>query len=211
MNMYNIRYDDTINNEELIIIARNGDNDAKELLFKNNIPFVYKLARRWISLGSKERLEELMSIGFVGLTKAYNKYEFDKGCKFIGYVKKLVWNEFIDFTEYTNREKFTKYNVTSLDDKCRRRKRFLHQMIASELFEKEYNNILDRIIISDLRTIVEKVASPKEKDLFKKHYFKDMSLSDIAREEGTCRAAPSRLHRQLILKIRSQLDERTVS
>jgi len=80
---------DLIDREEEAKIARAaaaGDRTAREKLVNANLRFVINVAKRYQGLGLP--LEDLICEGNVGLLEAVDRYDADKGCRFISYA---VW------------------------------------------------------------------------------------------------------------------------
>ncbi len=78
-------------NPELIKRYRSGDRQAGERLAILNKPLVYNIANRF--LYSQTDLEELAEIGTIGLVKAINTYDFERGCAFSTYAVPLIFGE----------------------------------------------------------------------------------------------------------------------
>ena len=78
-------------NGELIRRYRAGERDAGEELCELNRPLVVKIAGRFIGRGVE--FEELCELGNIGLIKAINSFDFDKGCVFSTYAVPLIFGE----------------------------------------------------------------------------------------------------------------------
>lgn len=76
----------TLNEQEEIGILKsikNGNNNAYEEFIKHNMKLVMKIANQFEHLGVS--IEDLISVGTIGLMKAIEKYEIGKGSKFSSY------------------------------------------------------------------------------------------------------------------------------
>jgi len=71
---------------EIALKAKAGDKKSKDLLINSNLRFVISIAKEYKKQGLP--LEELVAYGNLGLCKAYDKYDPEKGNKFITYA---VW------------------------------------------------------------------------------------------------------------------------
>ena len=60
---------------KLIERAKNGDEEAKEAIIKNNTGLVKNIAVKFTQRGYE--LDDLMQIGFIGLLKAAERFDFD--------------------------------------------------------------------------------------------------------------------------------------
>ena len=70
-----------------------GDEQAKKLLIEHNLRLVVYIARRFENTGVG--LEDLISIGTIGLIKAINTFQGDKNIKLATYASRCVENEIL--------------------------------------------------------------------------------------------------------------------
>ena len=78
-------------NPDLILRYRGGDADAGEELVRLNMPLVYSISMRF-----RERVSDMSDItecGTVGLVKAINTFDADRGCAFSTYAVPLIFGE----------------------------------------------------------------------------------------------------------------------
>lgn len=78
-------------NIELIRRYRNGSREAGEELCELNKPLIIKIASRFSGRGVE--FEELCELGNIGLVKAINSFDFEKGCVFSTYAVPLIFGE----------------------------------------------------------------------------------------------------------------------
>ncbi len=80
--------------EEVALLAlSNGDPDAKQLLIEHNLRLVVYIARRFENTGVG--LEDLVSIGTIGLIKAIGTFKGDKNIKLATYASRCIENEIL--------------------------------------------------------------------------------------------------------------------
>ena len=72
-----------------------GDEGAKKLLIEHNLRLVVYIARRFESTGVN--LEDLISIGTIGLIKGISTYRRDKNIKLATYCSRCIENEILMF------------------------------------------------------------------------------------------------------------------
>ena len=70
-----------------------GDEGAKQLLIEHNLRLVVYIARRFENTGVN--LEDLISIGAIGLIKAVGTYRRDKSIKLATYASRCIENEIL--------------------------------------------------------------------------------------------------------------------
>lgn len=78
---------------ECLIKMKNGDKMAKDELILHNMRLVAHVAKRYSS--SEEEMEDLLSIGTVGLIKAVNTFKADFGSRFATYAIRCIDNEML--------------------------------------------------------------------------------------------------------------------
>ncbi|MBO5299748.1 MAG: RNA polymerase sporulation sigma factor SigE [Clostridia bacterium] len=91
-------------NELLDILASQGENEkvrnAKNELIEHNLRLVVYIARKFENTGIN--LEDLISIGTIGLIKAINTFRPDKNIKLATYSSRCIENEILMFLRKTN-------------------------------------------------------------------------------------------------------------
>lgn len=81
--------------EELLTLQalEQGDEDARQRLVEHNLRLVVYIARRFENTGVN--LEDLISIGTIGLIKAISTYRLDKKIKLATYASRCIENEIL--------------------------------------------------------------------------------------------------------------------
>ena len=81
-------------NEESVLAAlENGDEEARQLLIEHNLRLVVYIAKRFENTGIN--LEDLISIGTIGLIKAVNTFNSGKNIKLATYASRCIENEIL--------------------------------------------------------------------------------------------------------------------
>ena len=83
--------------------AMNGDEYARGKLIEHNLRLVVFLAKKYENTGVD--LEDLVSIGSIGLIKGVNTYKLDKNIKLATYASRCIDNEILMFLRKTKRKK----------------------------------------------------------------------------------------------------------
>lgn len=84
---------DKAEEEKAIIAMENGDESAKKLLTEHNLRLVVYISRRFENTGIN--LEDLISIGTIGLIKSINTFRSDKNIKLATYASRCIENEIL--------------------------------------------------------------------------------------------------------------------
>ena len=84
---------DKAEEEKAIIAMESGDESAKKLLTEHNLRLVVYISRRFENTGVN--LEDLISIGTIGLIKSINTFRSDKNIKLATYASRCIENEIL--------------------------------------------------------------------------------------------------------------------
>lgn len=98
--------------EEQVLLEElaNNNKQAKEKLIEHNLRLVVYIAKKFENTGIN--IEDLFSIGAIGLIKAVQTYNFDKKIKLATYASRCIENEILMQLRKTNKLK----NEISLDE-----------------------------------------------------------------------------------------------
>jgi RNA polymerase sporulation-specific sigma factor len=79
--------------DKYIELKEKGDNKAKDILIEHNLRLVVFLAKKYENTGVD--LEDLVSIGSIGLIKGINTFSSDKNIKLATYASRCIDNEIL--------------------------------------------------------------------------------------------------------------------
>ena len=91
--------------EEVEILEKlaNGDESVRQTLVERNLRLVVYIAKKFENTGVG--LEDLISIGTIGLMKAINTFNTDKNIKLATYASRCIENEILMFLRRSNKIK----------------------------------------------------------------------------------------------------------
>ena len=81
--------------EYYLVLASDGDNFARDKLIEHNLRLVVFLAKKYENTGVD--LEDLVSIGTIGLMKGVKTFSMDKNIKLATYASRCIDNEILMF------------------------------------------------------------------------------------------------------------------
>ncbi len=84
-----------LSKEQELYYIQKGDEEAKAKLIEHNLRLVVFLAKKYENTGID--LEDLVSIGTIGLIKGINTYNLDKNIKLATYASRCIDNEILMF------------------------------------------------------------------------------------------------------------------
>ncbi len=135
---------------DFIIKAKAGDIKARNKLIEHNLRLVVFLAKKYESTGYD--LEDLVSIGSIGLIKGIETYKVDKNIKLATYASRCIANEIL---MYIRKNKKRKTEV-SLEDALN------YDSDGNELHLEDILGTEENIIFNEFSYKVDKEALSKE-------------------------------------------------
>ena len=88
---------------EYLIKASQGDEKARSVLIERNLRLVIYIAKKFENTGVE--LEDLVSIGSVGLIKAVSTFNYEKNIKLATYASRCIENEILMHLRKTTKQK----------------------------------------------------------------------------------------------------------
>ncbi|MBR2302280.1 MAG: sigma-70 family RNA polymerase sigma factor, partial [Clostridia bacterium] len=96
--------------QEILLLHKQGDINAKNTLIERNLRLVVYISKKFDNTGID--VEDLISIGTIGLIKAVNSFDVDKKIKLATYASRCIENEILMHLRKVVRRK----NEVSLDE-----------------------------------------------------------------------------------------------
>lgn len=178
-----------------------GDDYARNMLIEHNLRLVAHIVKKFENTG--EDSEDLISIGTIGLIKAIESYQTNKGTKLATYAARCIENEIL---MHLRSLKKTKKDVS------------LHDPIGTD---KEGNEIsLIDVLGTDVNEVIDKVQLQIEKSKIYKHIHvlddrekeviigrfgletqEEKTQREIAKELGISRSYVSRIEKRALMKL----------
>lgn len=92
--------------EELIVLngLKNKDESAKVKLIEHNLRLVVYIAKKFSNTGLE--LDDLISVGAIGLIKAVHSFDVEKNIKLATYASRCIENEILMFIRKRNKRNF---------------------------------------------------------------------------------------------------------
>lgn len=127
-----------MSNEQLCILAQQGDVAAQNLLIENNLPYIkktaYELWNTQVELNRSIGImqEDLIQEGSIGLYHCIESYQPDSGNKFLTYASPAIYNAMLDYIRKQNVSFESRYlnEIIRLDDVTQDENRRKREFIA---------------------------------------------------------------------------------
>ncbi len=188
-------------------LLKAGDKKGKELLIVHNLRLVVYIAKKFESTGIG--LEDLISIGTIGLIKSVNTYNPDKNIKLATYASRCIENEILMFLRKSNQYK----NDISIDEPLNIDWDG-NELLLSDILGTD-NDIVMRGIESEVeRQLVLKEIEKlngREKAIMKMRFGIDsgheMTQKQVADVVGISQSYISRLEKKILKRIKRNLEK----
>ena len=133
---------------DYLIKAKKGDEEAKNILIEHNLRLVVFLAKKYENTGYD--IEDLVSIGTIGLIKGINTYKLSKNIKLATYASRCISNEILMFLRKNKKRKKEISLEDSLNYDNEGNELHLEDVLGTDndLVSEEYERQVERNFIS---------------------------------------------------------------
>lgn len=184
--------------EALVKLSNEGDIEAKNKLIEHNLRLVVFLAKKYDT--TSYDLEDLVSIGTIGLIKGVNTYKLDKNIKLATYASRCIDNEILMFLRKNKRKKAEVSFEDTINLDSEGNNLHLEDILGTEgdIVSKEYENKLDKKIL--LREIDK--LNERDKKIITMRYglrnTKEYTQKEVADILGISQSYISRIEKKVI-------------
>lgn len=188
--------------------VKNGDLEAKKELILHNMRLVAHVAKKYQN--SEEDMEDLISIGTIGLMKAIATYREDYGSRLATYAARCIDNELL--MHFRAKKKSAKdvslYEPIGTDKEGNQ----IHLLDVVESVEPDIVEQMEKErLITRMLALVPEVLSHREYEIVCMRYglfgVKAMTQREIASGIGISRSYVSRIEKRAIEKLRKNMME----
>lgn len=186
---------------------KNGDKDAKDVLINHNLRLVAHIVKKYA--GTSEA-EDLISVGTIGLIKAINSFEYNKGTQLSTYAARCIENEILMLLRVSKKHK----NVMSLEE-CLGQDKDGNDVELADIIPSDDEDVLtvveNNIITQKILNIINEKLSPREADIIKLRYGiggkKSLTQREVAQMLDISRSYISRLETKAIDIIKTEVSK----
>ncbi len=193
--------------EEIILLEKsnNGDIKARNKLIEHNLRLVVYVAKRFET--NSFNLEDLISIGTLGLIKAISTFKADKNIKLATYASRCIENEILMFLR-----KKAKMKVEISLDEPLKMDYDGNELLLSDVLGSDSNQISESLVNEEKKEALYNAIEalrPREKLILKMRFglyeCEEMTQKDVADTLGISQSYISRLEKRIIKKLHSKL------
>ena len=193
--------------EEIALMRRanQGDGVARATLIERNLRLVVYISRKFENTGIS--IEDLISIGAIGLIKAVNSFDPDKNIKLATYASRCIENEILMVLRKTNRLKLEVSFDEPLNTDWDGNELLLSDILGTEpdLVSKDLDADVEKQM---LHTAIE-TLNAREKYIVGLRYglgeAKEHTQKEVADMMGISQSYISRLEKRIIGKLREEM------
>lgn len=195
--------------EELkyIKLSENGDNYARQKLIEHNLRLVVYVAKKFSN--TEIDVEDLISIGSLGLIKAVNTYNSSKNIKLATYASKCIANEILMYLRKVSKQK----QIVSLDEPLNVDGDG-NELILSDLLPSEDNNPIENVEKSTEKEILWKIINKlnsREREIMVLRFGlsggDELTQKEVADSLGISQSYISRLEKKIVVRIRKEISK----
>ena len=192
----------------IALLGTEEDGKARSSLIEHNLRLVVYIAKKFdnTSVG----VEDLISIGTIGLIKAINTFKTDKNIKLATYASRCIENEILMYLRVRKKiSRESSYYEPIGTDKEGNEIRLL------DIMESQDPEALDVIELKDdtrkIYTLLDRVLTPRERQVLIMRYGlyqgKEYTQREIAEELGISRSYISRIEKNALQRLREHFQD----
>lgn len=186
-----------------------GDERAKQTLVEHNLRLVVYIARRFENTGIN--IEDLISIGTIGLMKAIGTYRLEKKIKLATYASRCIENEILMYIRKTANQK----TEISLDEPINMDGEG-NELLLSDILGTDEDTIsrpleedVDKAI---LRQALETLPPREQEIVFLRYGLegrRELTQKEVAQTMGISQSYISRLEKRILQRLRKEFLRQT--
>lgn len=191
--------------DEAEYIARLDDERARTVLVEHNLRLVVYIAKRFENTGTG--IEDLISIGTVGLIKAINTFRADKSIKLATYASRCIENEILMYIRKNSGQRCE----VSIDEPLNVDWDG-NELLLSDILGSEEDGVSYELEMREERDVVRRAVAelePRERELIELRYGlrggDEMTQKEVADLLGISQSYISRLEKRILCRLRDEI------
>lgn len=195
--------------QDALTLLEQGSEDAKQRLIEHNLRLVVYIARRFENTGIS--LEDMISIGTIGLIKAISTYRRDKNIKLATYASRCIENEILMYIRKISNQK----TEISLDEPINMDYDG-NELLLSDILGTDEDMIMrpleDDVDLCVLRQALSQLSA-REREIVEMRFGlcgrKELTQKEVAGKLGISQSYISRLEKRIMLRLRKEMIRQT--
>lgn len=193
--------------EEFKVISNIENETNKKILIEHNLRLVVYIARKFENTGIG--IEDLISIGTIGLIKAINSFKPDKNIKLATYASRCIENEILMFLRKSSNQRQEISIDEPLNTDYDGNELVLSDVLGSDtdLIQKTIDDEVDK----QLLTAALKKLNEREKVIMEMRFGlygqEEKTQKEVADILGISQSYISRLEKRIILRLKNEINK----
>ena len=191
--------------EQAILAMEAGDEKAKQLLTEHNLRLVVYIARRFENTGLN--LEDLISIGTIGLIKAINTFKSAKSIKLATYASRCIENEILMYLRKVSNQRTEVSFDEPLNTDWDGNELLLSDVLGTD--DDEVCRPLEDDADKQMLTAAIRTLNERERSIIVLRFGLDgkneLTQKDVADLMGISQSYISRLEKRIIVRLRREM------
>ena len=191
--------------EKYVKLMQEGDVNAKNILIEHNLRLVVYLSKKYEN--TKVDLEDLVSIGTIGLIKGINTYKLGKNIKLATYASRCIDNEILMYLRKNRKRNADVSLEESLSYDSEGNELHLEDILGTDpdIVTKELeDNDMKRMLMNEIKQLPE-----RDKEIMKLRYGlfgeKEITQKELAEKLNISQSYISRIEKKVIRKIKETI------
>lgn len=183
---------------------KEGDREAKQVLIERNMRLVAHVTKKYQNSG--EDMEDLISIGTIGLIKAVSTFQDDHGSKLATYAARCIENELLMYfrAKKKSSREVSLYEPIGTDKEG-------NQIQLMDIVEAEEKDVVEQLELKQkivrLYELIPNVLDEREQEILKQRYGlrdqKPVTQREIAKKMQISRSYVSRIEKKALEKLKN--------
>ncbi|MBE5748676.1 MAG: RNA polymerase sporulation sigma factor SigE [Clostridiales bacterium] len=191
--------------QEILLLHKQGDINAKNTLIERNLRLVVYISKKFDNTGID--VEDLISIGTIGLIKAVNSFDVDKKIKLATYASRCIENEILMHLRKVVRRK----NEVSLDEPLNvdsdGNELLLSDVLGTET-DMVYNDVEENVEKELLKNAIKKLSAREQQIVslrFGLNGHDEVTQKEVADLLGISQSYISRLEKKIVNRLKKEI------
>ena len=190
--------------QEYLSRLKEGDREAKQVLIERNMRLVSHVTKKYQNSG--EDMEDLISIGTIGLIKAVSTFQDDHGSKLATYAARCIENELLMYfrAKKKSSREVSLYEPIGTDKEG-------NQIQLMDIVEAEEKDVVEQLELKQkivrLYELIPNVLDEREQEILKQRYGlrdqKPVTQREIAKKMQISRSYVSRIEKKALEKLKN--------
>lgn len=192
--------------ENVLLQKLENDESVKTILIERNLRLVVYISRKFENTGID--VEDLISIGTIGLIKAVNTFKLNKNIKLATYASRCIENEILMYLRKNNKKKIEVSFDEPLNVDLDGNELLLSDVLGTE--NDEIYKIIEEEIDKDLLVMALDRLSDREKQIMELRFGltnrgRERTQKEVATMLGISQSYISRLEKKIISRLKKEM------